>query len=259
MIKVVAALVITAAFGSSITAQQKQIKPWKEWTRKEAEKILNESPWSQTQTESEAAASDDTTKSFGDTRGRESGITTVTAPTTIKFRVRFFSARPIRQAYVRMVELSDKPPDDAASQKLDTWANLQAADQIIVSVAHESTDKGSMMLLSQVLTNATTESLKTRVYLERKDGKRLYLTEYVRPSKDLFGARYKFPRTIDGEPFLKSDSGVVRFHAELRAKAPEASENVTPSASDSKGSSPKFKVDVKFKVAEMIYNGDVEY
>jgi hypothetical protein len=71
MIKAISALLVMAAFGSSIIAHQIQTKPWKEWTRKEAEKILNESPWSQTQTESESAGPDETTKSFGDTRGRE--------------------------------------------------------------------------------------------------------------------------------------------------------------------------------------------
>jgi hypothetical protein len=162
---------------------------------------------------------------------------------------------------VRIIELSDKPPDDAASQKMGAWANLRADDQIIVSVAHESTDKGSLSLLTRALASVTTESLKTSVYLERKDGKRLYMTEYVPPSKDLFGARYKFPRTIDGQPFLRPDSGVIRFHAELVPKAPEASGNGTPSPTtdSSRSASPKFRVDVKFKVAEMIYNGDLEY
>ena len=257
MSKTIVALVITTAISSSIL--QKQTKPWKEWTRKEAEKILNESPWSQTQTDTESARPEEPTKSFGDTRGRESGITSVTAPSTIKFRVRLFSARPVRQAYVRISELSDKPPDEAASQKMDAWANLQADDQIIVSVAYESSDRGSMGMLTRALTTAATENFKNAVYLERKDGKRLYITEYVPPSKDVFGARLKFPRTIDGQPFVTSDSGVIRFHAEYQAKASETSVNGTALPAGSRSESAKFKIDVKFKVAEMIYNGELEY
>ena len=41
----IAALVTVATFA------QKQTKPWKEWNKKEAEKILNDSAWSQAQTE----------------------------------------------------------------------------------------------------------------------------------------------------------------------------------------------------------------
>jgi hypothetical protein len=259
MRKALTTFVIATALCSSITAQ-KQTKPWKEWTRKEAEKILNDSPWSQTQTETESAP-EETTKSFGDTRGRESGITNVTAPSTIKFHVRFFSARPIRQGYVRMLELSDKPPDEAMSQKLDAWANLRADDQIIVSVAYEGSSRTSIAGLARALTSAATDTFKNGVYLERKDGKRIYMTEYVPPSKDVFGARFRFPRTLDGQPFLTSDGTVVRFHAELQARAPETSANATPStaAATSGSYSAKFKIDVKFKVAEMIYDGDLEY
>ncbi|HEY2973966.1 MAG TPA: hypothetical protein VGJ48_15740 [Pyrinomonadaceae bacterium] len=259
MRKALTAFVMATAICSSITAQ-KETKPWKEWTRKEAEKTLNDSPWSQTQTETERAP-EESTKSFGDTRGRESGITNVTAPSIIKFHVRFFSARPVRQSYVRMLELSDKPPDEATSQKLDAWANLRADDQIIVSVAYEGSNRASIAGLTRALTSAATDTLKNVVYLERKDGKRIYLTEYVPPSKDVFGARFKFPRTLDGQPFLTSDSAVIRFHAELQTKAPETSANATPSAAAaiSGSHSAKFKIDVKFKVAEMIYNGDLEY
>jgi hypothetical protein len=93
--------------------------------------------------------------------------------------------------------------------------------------------------------------LKESVFFERKDGKRLYLTEYVPPAKDPFGARFIFPRTMDGESFMKADGGAVRFHAEYEMKASEA---------QSSGTKPdKFKIDVKFKLNEMIYNGDLEY
>jgi hypothetical protein len=159
-----------------------------------------------------------------------------------------------------MIELSDKPPDEAASQRMDAWANLQADDQIIVAVAYESSDRGSMSTLTRAFTTAATESLKNDVYLERKDGKKLFITEYV-PSKDLFGARFKFPRSIDGQPFLTPDSGVIRFHAELHSKADETpADGTSPTpASRRRSESAKFKIDVKFKIAEMFYNGDLEY
>jgi hypothetical protein len=112
-------------------------------------------------------------------------------------------------------------------------------------------------MLTRALTTAATENFKNAVYLERKDGKRLYITECVPPSKDVFGARLKCPRTIDGQPFVTSDSGVIRFHAEYQAKASETSAKGT--AGSSRSESVKFKIDVKFKVAEMIYNGELEY
>src|SRR5438067_9843931 len=108
LIFLVACLVtVTAA------SAQKQLKPWKQWNRKEAEKVLNDSPWSHSQTETTASQSTEVTSNFGDTRGREdSARTTATSP-SVTLQVRFFTARPVRQAYVRMLELADPPPDPA--------------------------------------------------------------------------------------------------------------------------------------------------
>jgi hypothetical protein len=38
---------------------------------------------------------------------------------------------------------------------------------------------------------------------------------YDAPIADGLGAKFIFPRMVDGEPFLKSNSGTVRFYAEF--------------------------------------------
>ena len=250
MTKALAGFVLIAAITSGIFTQGESAD-WKEWTKKQADKVLNDSPWIQTQTERIGGETEEPTRALGDTRGRENSITSVTTPSMLKFHVRFFSARPIRQAYVRIVRLSDKPPDETVLQKMDTWANVQADDQIIVAVAFESSDQRTARMLAKVFAGASTDVLKENVFFERKDGKRLYLTEYVPPAKDPFGARFIFPRTVDGESFMKPDGGAIRFHAEYEMK---------PSEAQSRGkSADKFKIDVKFKPAEMIYDGAFEF
>jgi len=67
-------VVVVTALLTIAALAQKQTKPWKEWTRKEAEKILSDSAWSRTQTESESSGSSDVTTNFGDTRGREEAV-----------------------------------------------------------------------------------------------------------------------------------------------------------------------------------------
>ena len=90
----------------------------------------------------------------------------------------------------------------------------------------------------QAFNSAATGMLKNNTYLERNDGKRLFLEEYVPPGKDGFGARFIFLRELDGQPFITKDSGDVRFYAQF---------------TDS------IKIDRRFKVPEMIYKGDLEY
>ena len=264
MNKTIMAITAAMLITTSVLAQ-KQTKPWKEWTRKDAEKILNDSPWSQTQTETESSQATETGRNFGDTRGREEAVTSVAGSASVKFHVRFYSARPVRQAYVRMIELSDTPPDQAAAERMNAWANLAADDRIIVAVSFEGSDKRYLSRVARAFSSSTTPALKDTVYLERKDGKRVFLSEYVPPSKDAFGARFIFPRTVDGQPFITPDSSMIRFHAEYDPKIPDASKAVAQASSTSAGSTTrtenpfKLKLDMKFKVAEMNYNGELEY
>jgi hypothetical protein len=259
-------VVAVAALLSGATFAQKQTKPWKEWNKKEAEKILSESAWSRTQTETESSQSSDVSTNFGDTRGREEAVRSNTSgggSAGVIFHVRFFTARPVRQAYVRMLELDETPREPAAVEKMDAWANLPADDRIIVAISYNG-DQRSSGRVALTFRNATTADMKNSVYLERADGKRVLLTDYAPPAKDVFGARFTFPRTVDSQPFLTPDAGTIRFHAEFEPKIPDAA-NVTQSSSrqSSTANRPagpyKVKLDMKFKVGEMIYNGELEY
>ncbi|MGH9969359.1 MAG: hypothetical protein ACREBG_16380 [Pyrinomonadaceae bacterium] len=267
----VAILVAVGAFA------QKPLKPWVEWSKKDAQKILDDSPWSQTQTETDTSEMFYSPSNMGDTRSRETQGATNQA-TSVKFRIRLYSARPIRQAFVRLIELNQSEPDQtetakSVTEKRRAWANLSAGDFIIVTVAYEGTDRRYLGRVMQAFNSAVTAVLKNSVYLERKDGKRIFLSDYVPPGKDPFGARFIFSRTTEGQPFVNADSGSLRFHAEYENKITSDSSsdtagqpvnarqttNRSTGSSIQVGSPFKFKLDMKFKVAEMIYNGELEY
>jgi len=245
----------------TVVVSQKELKPWKQWNRKEAEKVLNDSAWSHSQTETATQQSSDVTSNFGDTRGREDAARTNASSPSVTLQVRFFTAKPIRQAYVRMLELADTPPDPANIEKMEAWANLAADDRIIVTLGY-SGDKGGAARIAGALRRATIDDLKANVFLERNDGKRVALAEYVAPGKDIFGARFTFPRTVDGQPFLSADSGSVRFHIEYTPGVQEAT--TAAPQTNSRQSTPrsdayKLRLDMKFKVTEMMYGGALEY
>ena len=248
---------------SATAVAQKQLKPWDQWNKKEAQKVLEDSPWSQTQTETDTSEMSYSPTNMGDTRNRESQGATNQA-TSVKFQIRLFTARPIRQAYVRLIELSQGEFSEQEGEKRRAWANLAATDSIIVTVKYASADQRYERRVMQSFNSAITSVLKNSVYLERKDGKRIFLEEYVPPSKDMFGARFIFPRTVDGQPFLTADSGSLRFHADYENKALEAPPSrQTSSRSNSTSIQPdsafKLKLDMKFKVADMMYNGELEF
>lgn len=239
-------LAVPALLLALITATaQERGKAWSEWSKKDAEKVLENSPWAQTQTDTDTSqmfyspTADSRlpgvrTTSTTDARNAE-GATNQAV--TIKFHVRFFSARPIRQALVRLMEIQQKPTPEVA-QKLTNFAELQPQESIIVTVTFESNDQRFSGKVMQAFNSAATGTMKNDTYLERNDGKKIFLEEYVPPGKDGFGARFIFLRTLDDQPFITKSTSEIHFYAQY---------------------SDTLKVDRRFKVADMIFKGELEY
>jgi hypothetical protein len=229
----------------AIDASQKEKKPWSEWNQKEAEKILNDSPWGQIQNDT------DTTEMFfqptadprtAGARAPNSGERIVQGATNqatnLKYGIRFFSARPVRQAFIRMIQLKQKDLTPDVIERMKNFAETPATESIIIAVTIEGTDKRSLGHVMQLFNSAASGTLKNTCYLERNDGKRIFLEEYVPPGRDGFGARFIFLRTIDQQPFLTPQIGDVRFVAELGSEV---------------------KLNMRFKVSEMMMDGKLEY
>src|SRR5713226_6491595 len=94
-------------------AMAQKTKPWTEWSEKDAEKILNDSAWGQTQTEGSDTSSQPSSASAitaTTTARREDQNISAAArvesgekkePMSVHYRVRLLSAKPIRAAFVR--------------------------------------------------------------------------------------------------------------------------------------------------------------
>jgi hypothetical protein len=213
---------------------QWQKKPYTEWSEKEVLAVLNNSPWGQTQTAT------DTSKMFDVGRALDSSQSRVAEVSQTNFRIRFFSAKPIREAFSRLVELKQKgkvSPDLAA--KLKALAGADFPDYIVVTVVSEYAEARSRMgLAATILERQSTPRLKNQTYLSVNSGQRLFLLEYQAPRNDGFGARFIFPRLVDGKPFITDESGDVLFHADL-VDGPA--------------------LDMRFKLKDMMFDGKLEY
>lgn len=235
-------LLVLCAF----TALGQKSKPWTDLTEKEVAKILNDSPWGQTQTEGEESRPEQT-----------SAITQVAAPGSanrqlsregeapdnrpsrvVRYRTRFLSAKPIRGAFARYLVLKKPDVDENLSTQLQGFVDRDFADYVVVVVMPEAEDPKLVGPTMQLLTSATTDVLKDKVYLERKDGKRSVLADYRPPGPDGMGAKFVFMRMVEGKPFLTPESDNVRFFAQL---------------------SEKMKLNLKYKVSDMMYDGKLEY
>jgi hypothetical protein len=227
-----------------VASAQKKPKPWTEWSKKEAEAILNESAWGQTQIETDTsemffrpqADPNVKPKALDPARDARGGATN--QATSVKYRIRFLSAKPIRQAIARAILLGNPAQSEQMAASMRDFVERKFDQWIAVAVTFESRDQRYLGPATQAFGSATAEVLKNKTYLERKDGKRLFLQMYQAPGADGLGAKFIFPRVVDGKPFLDRESGEVRFASEV---------------------SNKIRMDMRFKVSEMVYDGQLEY
>jgi hypothetical protein len=246
-----AALLVFAML-SAVVPQKKY--SWNEMPRKEAQQLLANSPWSQTQVDT------DTSEMFySPTRQGAPSVGRQNAPThtdqqsvnnnradrgalnqavTINYRISFLSARPIRQAFAKMILSTQTGRKDELAQSLQAFVERDFSSYVVIAISVDASDRRLLGPVMQEINSATTGALKNTTYLERQDGKRVFLIRYEAPIADGLGAKFIFPRLVDGEPFLTSKSGTVRFFAEF---------------------SDAFKINMRYKVAEMIYDQKLEY
>ena len=251
----VLAAVALLLFVTIAASAQKANYPWMEVPRKDAERILANSPWSHTQVDTDASE-----MFYSPTRPGTSSVAQSTNKGTISgqqsinnnradrgalneevhtsYRISFLSARPVRQALAKIILSSEREPNEQLANQLQAFVERDFSPYVVIAVKVDSTDGRLLGPIMQAINSGTTGTLKNTTYLERQDGKRVFLMQYVAPISDNLGAKFIFPRLVDGEPFLKSDSGSVRFVAQFN---------------DS------FKINMVYKVREMVFDQKLEY
>jgi hypothetical protein len=226
---------------SALIAQN--TKPWIEWSMKDTTKILNDSAWAQTQLETkEASGESSAITNTGSSRNMIPKDASKDSPgaitSYIKYYIRLLSAKPVRQAVVRKLMLDTPQMDAQRQEQLKGFADAASTDFIVVAVVAEAKDRSLGGAALQAFKSATLESLKSATYLERRDGQKIELADFKAPIADGLGAKFVFPRLLNNQPFLDAGSGQLRFFCQL-------SKNI--------------KLEARYKVADMMYDGKLEY
>lgn len=233
MKKLAVTLMFVFAF-VAVAGAQKKTKPWDEWNEKEVQKMLNESPWGQTQTDTNTSEMFYSPNDYAGSSASRSREGAYNQPVNLNYRIRLLSAKPIRQAFARGVAM--KNPQ--LMEKLRAFADQTSDQYIVVAVDYDSTDQRVTGKTMQAFNSAVTSTLKNATYLETNNGKRVFLQEYMAPIKDGMGAKFIFPRTLEDKPFVGAESGYLRFYSEVGGG---------------------IKLNMRFKIADMTYDGKLEY
>jgi hypothetical protein len=230
------------AFSLNTRAQWDK-KPYAQWSERESTKVLNDSPWAKTQVFTSPNTSFQTGISGSSGIGATRSGKPPDRPTDalhVNFRVRFLSAKPIRQAASRLIEIKKKGSGgEELAEVLKNFASGEFLEYIIVAVDVDSDNAGqNVQEAKSLLHRSGTAGLKNNTYLEIKGGKRVFLQEFQTPKSDGLGARFIFPRLIDGKPFITPESEEIHFFTEL---------------------SGTYRLDRRYKTKDMMYEGKFEY
>ena len=245
---------ILLLFAMVVMALPQKKYNWMELPKKEAQRLLANSPWSQTQVDTDVSEMFySPTRQGAPSAGRSNAPTytdqqsvnnnradrgAMNQAVNVSYRISFLSARPIRQAFAKMILSSQDGPKEELAQSLQAFVERDFSSYVVIALSVDASDRRLLGPVMQEINSATTATLKNAAYLERQDGKRVFLIRYEAPIADGLGAKFIFPRMVDGEPFLNSKSGTVRFYAEF------------PNS---------FKLNMQYKVTDMIYDQKLEY
>jgi len=216
---IVLGIALLASF-ATISAQRDWLtKPFSEWTKSQAEAVLNDSPWAVHQ-ELRIKFDKETQTAAGSYSGVSSAAaaqsrTEVTSqiPVDFIFTLRLRSALPIRQALVRLRQLQDiskMNEKERASFNVQTNGLLDCpacANNYVLTLSSKSTNSPGADAVYTLFKGARLADLQRNVYIANETGERRELVYFVPPKTPGEEAIFFFPRLNDkGRPLLLADN-----------------------------------------------------
>ncbi len=177
-------------------------QPPEKWSRAQVTALFNNSPWAQQQDYSSPLAGDST---LGQNEIHN------------YFTVRLFSALPIREAYYRILQIMNHYEEMPEQQQKDFEAHAggivhaDVHDEVVISVAYNSNDQTHQRDMKHFLDTQTTATFNQSAYLYSPRLGRLDLVKYVPAANEGIGARFIYPRTVNGQPIIQPGDKDLRF------------------------------------------------
>jgi hypothetical protein len=218
---------------SSLAAAATYQEPLAKLTLAQAIQVLNSSPWARQETYTRVVSG------VGSGESGEKEIFNT-------FYVRFFSARPVREALVRVQQIQ-YGYDGLTAEEKQRFDELAAADLlsgfgdwIVVSVSFRSNDPKEESDVRRFFERQTPETLKNKAFLSTEQFSQVKIHTYFTPRDEGIGAKFVFPRQVGGASIVSPKSKSIAF--ELL---------------DVPAASPRLRA--RFAVKEMVINGQMVF
>jgi hypothetical protein len=214
-------------------------KPFDEWTPKECQRLLVDSPWAKVL----------------NLTGRQSigygggGDATDSQPPFVKYIIQLRSAQPIRQAMVRQMQLAqnyDKLPDEQKkefSAKAQPLLQGNSQDFVVVNISFSTNNREYLRDLLRHWQSRTVELLKNSVYLSGSKGSKVPISMFTSGKGGQPEFQFVFPRQVNGKDVLSPEDKALRLEFDYL---------VVGEIGDGKGF-------IEFKTDKMKVNNEVVY
>jgi hypothetical protein len=222
-----------------VFAEQWDKKPPAAWSRGEVVRLLTDSPWARTHkiTTVVDRAEQSSINPTPTVRRHDLDLT----PGEIRFRIRLISAKPVREALGRYPDqIEDERERFEIRDLVDLLQSEDHSDLVIVMVSCDTAVPNSQFEdIQAALETGETDKLKKESSIEipgKPGAKLIELQEYK--SWGRRSGLFKFPRALDGKPWLTPDTPEFRFRTRLGKTTP---------------------VVATFKPKDMLFDGALEY
>jgi hypothetical protein len=221
-------------------------KNWKEWNKRECNKILDDSPWAQRKLIENNSAITSQPNLTRDIDPSVGGVSNLGAG-EITYRVRLDSAEPIREAVIRQEQLEknyEKMTDDQ-KKSFESQMDQKMAkhpDSILIHVIFEGNSASLKTGLAMYWEGFTSDVIPPDVYMAIDDGTRILPRSYsIKKAENEF--ELIFPRIANNQPLMRPGAKSMK----LMIKSPRI------------GDFSEKKVTVEFKPDKMMFGGKLEY
>ena len=227
--------------------------PFEEWSEKQVHSMLSNSPWTRTQNYSPpitgsagqpgADQGGPSSRGRGGETGRGTGLpSSDQSPPFVRFRVHWFSARPSRMAFgMRALRLNP----NLRMEQITPFATAPSQEAIL-SVTIDANQHGQRYArqFSGAFRQLDRATVFEQTELTTKGGKKIPLSDFRPDVRDGTGVKFIFPRTLeDGRPMLEASDREVRFRFVTQISQGRDT----------------LRLNVRFKLKDMIFQGELEY
>jgi hypothetical protein len=222
-------------------------KNWKEWTKGECNKILEDSPWAKRFIVENASTVGAMPSASHDPMST-SGPSVIGAG-EIEYHIQVRSAEPIRQALIRQEQLEknyDKMSDEdkkSFDAKVNQGMSKSQGDFIIFHVVYEGRSASLKSSLSAYWQSFVGSAIPRDVFIITDSGAHLPPMQYVSKQGPDMEFDLFFPRTSNGQPVVAPGAKSVKLQIK------------NPKIGDYNGK----VVNAEFKLDKMTFGGKVEY